>query len=154
MALWAYRTSKRRPTQMTPFSLVYGTEAVLPVEIAVPSARMALRSEALSNLRPAELEALDERRDQARANLQTYQTRLSKAYDALVRPRQFQEGDLVLRAAPHVMRGTSAPKFSPKWEGPFIIKEANENGYYKISKPGSSSLLPPINTKWLKKYYP
>lgn len=30
-ALWAYRTSKRRPTQATPYALVYGSEAVLPV---------------------------------------------------------------------------------------------------------------------------
>ncbi|KAF7130595.1 hypothetical protein RHSIM_Rhsim10G0132800 [Rhododendron simsii] len=47
MALWAYRTSKRRPTQMTPFTLVYGTEVVLPLEIVVPSAQMALPSEVL-----------------------------------------------------------------------------------------------------------
>lgn len=69
MALWAYRTSKRRPTQMTPFALVYGTEAVLPLplEITMPSAQVALRSEVLHDSGPSELEALDERRDQAQA---------------------------------------------------------------------------------------
>lgn len=45
--LWAYRTSKRTPTQATPFSLVYGAEAVVPVEIMVPSARLALASKIL-----------------------------------------------------------------------------------------------------------
>ncbi|XP_028124108.1 uncharacterized protein K02A2.6-like [Camellia sinensis] len=38
VALWAYRTSKRKPTQATPYSLVYGSEAVLPIELETPSA--------------------------------------------------------------------------------------------------------------------
>ena len=32
-ALWAYRTSFRTSREATPYSLVYGMEAVLPVEI-------------------------------------------------------------------------------------------------------------------------
>lgn len=37
--LWAYRTSVRYSTKATPFSLVYGTEAVIPMEFIVPIAR-------------------------------------------------------------------------------------------------------------------
>ncbi len=33
--LWAYRTSKRLSINTTPFSLVYGHDAVLPVEITI-----------------------------------------------------------------------------------------------------------------------
>nr|XP_016492013.1 PREDICTED: uncharacterized protein K02A2.6-like [Nicotiana tabacum] len=36
-ALWAYRTTHRTPTQATPYSLVYGVEAVLPLERQIPS---------------------------------------------------------------------------------------------------------------------
>ncbi|XP_073307137.1 uncharacterized protein [Primulina huaijiensis] len=36
--LWAYRSTPRAPTQETPFNLVYGSEAVLPVEIGQSSA--------------------------------------------------------------------------------------------------------------------
>ena len=32
-ALWAYRTSFPTSTKATPYSLVYGMEAVLPIEI-------------------------------------------------------------------------------------------------------------------------
>ena len=32
--LWAYRTTPRTPTGETPFSLAFGTEAVIPVELA------------------------------------------------------------------------------------------------------------------------
>ncbi|CAL8990977.1 unnamed protein product, partial [Prunus brigantina] len=35
--LWAYRTTKRRSIRKTPFSLAYGTEAIIPSHITVPS---------------------------------------------------------------------------------------------------------------------
>lgn len=61
--LWAYRTSKRTPTQATPFSLVYGAEAVVPFEIAVPSARLALASKVLDpDGRTYDVETLEGRR--------------------------------------------------------------------------------------------
>ena len=41
-ALWAYRTPFRTSIGATPFSLVYGMEAVLPVEIEMRYLRVAL----------------------------------------------------------------------------------------------------------------
>ena len=41
-ALWAYRTSFRTSTGAMPYSLVYGMEAVLPVEIEMGSLRVTL----------------------------------------------------------------------------------------------------------------
>jgi hypothetical protein len=38
-ALWAHRISKHRATKVCPFELVYGQEAVLPVEISLKIAR-------------------------------------------------------------------------------------------------------------------
>ncbi|KAL0313318.1 UNVERIFIED_CONTAM: hypothetical protein Sradi_5731100 [Sesamum radiatum] len=37
--LWAYRTTPRGSTGETPFSLVYGTEAIIPAELGIPSHR-------------------------------------------------------------------------------------------------------------------
>ena len=37
--LWAYKTTARTPTGETPFSLFYGTEAVILVEVGVTSLR-------------------------------------------------------------------------------------------------------------------
>jgi len=39
-ALWGYRTSIRTSTGATPYSLVYGMKAVLPIKIEVPSLRI------------------------------------------------------------------------------------------------------------------
>ena len=47
-ALWAYRTTFCTPTQATPYSLVYGVEAVLPLECQISSLRIVIQ-EGLSN---------------------------------------------------------------------------------------------------------
>ena len=44
-SLWAYRVTVRTPMQATPFSLVYGSEAVLPLEVQLPSLRVAIQDE-------------------------------------------------------------------------------------------------------------
>ena len=43
-ALWEYRTTARTSTGITPYSLVYGCEAVLPVEVEIRSLRVLLES--------------------------------------------------------------------------------------------------------------
>ena len=37
--LWAYRTTTKTSTSETPFSLAYGTKAVIPIECGIPSVR-------------------------------------------------------------------------------------------------------------------
>ena len=44
-ALWAYRISKHRATKVSPFELVYGQEAVLPVEISLNAVRIAWQND-------------------------------------------------------------------------------------------------------------
>lgn len=39
-ALHSYRTSVRTSIEATPFSLVYGMEVVLPIEVEIPSLRV------------------------------------------------------------------------------------------------------------------
>jgi hypothetical protein len=38
--LWAHRTSRHGATKVTPFELVYGQEAVLPVEVSLQNLRI------------------------------------------------------------------------------------------------------------------
>ena len=75
--LWAYRTTVRTLTGNTPFFLVYGCEAVIPLEIQMPSLRVALMTrmtkEDNDRLRLQELEALDEKRLQAQQHIELYQ---------------------------------------------------------------------------------
>ena len=43
-ALHGYRTYIRTSTGATPFSLIYGMEAVLPVEVEIPSLRVLMEA--------------------------------------------------------------------------------------------------------------
>nr|XP_009787973.1 PREDICTED: uncharacterized protein LOC104235845 [Nicotiana sylvestris] len=61
--LWAYRTTSKSSTGATPFSLVYGSEALIPVEVGEPSARFRHASkESNHEAMNASLELLDEKR--------------------------------------------------------------------------------------------
>ncbi|KAK4381668.1 hypothetical protein Sango_2944900 [Sesamum angolense] len=75
-ALWAYRITVRTPTQTTPYALVYGVQAVLPIEQQIPSLRITIQEgltqEENAKIRLEELEALDEKRLEAQQRLECY----------------------------------------------------------------------------------
>jgi hypothetical protein len=53
---------------------------------------------------------------------------------------------MVLRTVDHVRRGLPSPsKFAPNWEGPYLIHEAHDRGYYKLSTADGTILADPIN---------
>ncbi|XP_058202996.1 uncharacterized protein LOC131317464 [Rhododendron vialii] len=116
------------PTQATPYSLVYGVEAVLPLERRIPSLRIALQEgltdEENAKLYLAEFEALDEKRLEAQQQLECYQARISKAFDKKVKPRSFKFEDLVLPLRrPIITNRRTHNKFLSKWDGPYVAVE-------------------------------
>lgn len=83
-----YQTSKRTSTQVTPFSLVYGAEAVVLVEILEPSAQLALASKVKDSREQIyDVEAIEERRSKAEQRWSTYRKRISRAYNKRVKAR-------------------------------------------------------------------
>ena len=98
-ALWAYRTSFHTFIGVTPYSLVYGMEAVLPVEIEMGSLREALEHQIFetewAQSRYDQLSLLDERRLRVADHVQAYQRKMTHAFRKRVKPRKFQKGDLV-----------------------------------------------------------
>ena len=102
--MWAYRTSIRTPIGATPFSLTYGVEAVLPLEVEIPSLRVSLKglvtNEDYCAMKLQELELLDEKRQASFDHMRVYQKCMSKAFNKKVHPREFQVGDLVLHENP------------------------------------------------------
>ncbi|RVW96758.1 hypothetical protein CK203_026178 [Vitis vinifera] len=90
-ALWAYRTSFRTSTGATPYSLVYGMEAMLPVEIEMGSLRVALEQQIpeadWAQARFDQLNLLDERRLRAADHVRAYQRKMARAFKKRVKPR-------------------------------------------------------------------
>uniref|UniRef100_A0A2N9GIA0 Integrase zinc-binding domain-containing protein n=1 Tax=Fagus sylvatica TaxID=28930 RepID=A0A2N9GIA0_FAGSY len=158
--LWAYRGSTKTATGFTPFSLVYGTDAISPTELLVPSPRilhgMDLEADAdiCAEARVADLEGLEEARELAQARSLRYHQKLADAYEKTLQTRIFAKGQMVLKTVDHVRRGLPSPsKFAPNWEGPYLIREAYDSGYYRLSTADGTTLADPINGKWLKRYY-
>ena len=144
------------PTKMTPYSLVYGGEAVLPLEVQIASLRVAIQEELnedeSAKLRLRELDILEEKRLHALQNLEAYQARMSQAFDKRVRRRSFKEGDLVLAVIrPMNITHRMQSKFEPKWEGPYIVKDVYSSGAYRIISPNGKYCPPPVNGRFLKR---
>ena len=72
LALWAYRTTFKTATGHTPFSLSFGSEAVFPVELEVPSHRVTYY-DPMTN-RALLLESLDEIEEKGRGRLACVKT--------------------------------------------------------------------------------
>ena len=155
-ALHAYRTSVRTSTGATPFSLVYGMEAVLPVEVEIPSLRV-LREVKLDEAdwvqsRYEQLNLIEEKRLAALCHGQLYQRRMMRAHDKKVKIRQFQEGDIVLKRilpCQHDNRG----KWTPNWEGPYVVRKAFSGGALILAEMDGDVLPNPVNSDVVKKYY-
>ncbi|XP_023884262.1 uncharacterized protein LOC111996506 [Quercus suber] len=100
-ALCTYRTLVHTSTGATPYSLLYNMEAILPVEVVIPSLRILSQTE-LSEAewaysRYEQLDMIDEKCMTAMCHGQLYQCRVKQAFNKKVRPIVFKKGNLVLK---------------------------------------------------------
>lgn len=111
-------------TGFTPFQLVYGLEATLPIECEIPSLKLAV--ELLPNTTVVEerllyLERLDETRQLASLAIEAQTKRVKTHFDHTVHPCSFVEGDLFM-FYDQANDKLGAGKFEPMWHGPYIVK--------------------------------
>ncbi|PKU61773.1 hypothetical protein MA16_Dca029192 [Dendrobium catenatum] len=79
---------------------------------------------------------------------------MTKSFDRMVRPRSFQEGELVLvQRRPIIPHRKIGGKFVSNWEGPFVIEKVYQGGAYQLIDLNGQRPMPPINGRYLKKYY-
>lgn len=152
--LWAYRTTPRRSTGETPFSLGYGREVVIPLEVRLSTTRTEAYDHEQNKERIAEqLDMVEERRKLALIKLAAYQQQLMQNFQKKVKKRTFRVGDLVLR---RVLPGTRNPdhnKLGPNWECPYRVTSAGRTGAYHLETLEGKSLHRPWNVANLKKFY-
>ena len=124
-ALWGYRTSIPSSTEATPYSLVYGMEAVLPIEMGVRSLRIVLESEIPKvdwlQSRYDQLCMTDEKKLKDLYHTQGYQRRFRKTFDKKVRTKDLKLEDLVLKEIRAPIQDVYG-KFKQNWACPYIIK--------------------------------
>ncbi|GKD23279.1 reverse transcriptase domain-containing protein [Tanacetum coccineum] len=148
--LWAHRTMIKTSNGDTPFSLTYGTEAMIPVEIGVPSLRCAEINQAENDEGLLlNLDILEERREKVAIREAKSKSKMEKYYNAKVRSISFRPGDFVYRSN-EASNAKESGKLGPKWEGPYEVVEALGKGAYKL-RNGSGDIFPRTwNVKDLK----
>jgi len=122
----AYHNTPQSTTKETPFNLVYGSNAMILVEIQESSSRFQnFVAEESNKERKVNLDLLDEVREEARIKAEALKRKVEYKHSSKLKPRQFQVVDLVMRKAhPYQLEN----KLSPKWTGPFRVIEALGNG--------------------------
>jgi hypothetical protein len=77
LVLWALQININRATRDTPFNMVYGTEAILPPEIYLESARVThFNAEDHAEIRELDTNLLEERRNTTLSIVHKYQASL------------------------------------------------------------------------------
>nr|GFC80547.1 reverse transcriptase domain-containing protein [Tanacetum cinerariifolium] len=123
----------------TPFSLTYGTEAVIPAEIRTPTYRTTA-VDAVNNdeeLR-LNLDLLEERRELAAINEARSKSKMTKYYNSRVRGVAFQPGDFVYRS---------------NYASSYEVTDALGNRAYKLRSMDGTMLLRTWNVANLKRCY-
>ena len=151
MIVWAYHTSPQSSTKETPFSLVYGSDAMIPVEIHESSPRFqSFIVDESNEERKVNLDLLDKVREEARIKAEALKRRVEHQYSSNIKPWQFQVVDMVMQKAhPYELEN----KLSPKWTGPFRVTEALGNGAYGLETLEGDDIPRTWNAANLKFYF-
>ncbi|PHT37046.1 hypothetical protein CQW23_24746 [Capsicum baccatum] len=155
-ALLGYRTTVHTSIGETPYLLVYGTEAFIPAEVEIPSLQVIVEAEIDDDewvkTRLEHLSLIEEKRLTSVCHGQLYQRSMARAYNKKVRPRNFDVGQLVLRRIlPHQVKAKG--KFSPNWQGPFVVKKVLPNGALYLTDIEGKMAEMAINVDSVKIYY-
>ena len=88
----------RTPTGETPFKLAYGSEAVIPVEVHIANHKvMTYQEKDNEEQLRLSLHLIDEVRMDVEHRTVRYKNLMARQHDAMVKPRCFNIGDLVLK---------------------------------------------------------
>ena len=123
----------RTSTRETPFKLAYGSDAMIPMEVGLTSYRVAhYKDEENEKQLRLSLDLIDEVRMDAEQRVALYKNLMTKHHDALVKPRQFNIGDLVLKRMSLATKYPTHGKLGPDWEGPYRVINYKRRGLYYL----------------------
>ena len=132
LVMMAYRTSVQESTGATPFSLMFGREARLPIDVIFgppPGEKPASPSQYALLLR----QRLEAAYHCVRTQLSLQQRRQKTLYDQKASGAPYCVRDLVWLHCPAVARGHSR-KFHRPWQGPYNVVKVITDVLYRIQQ--------------------
>ena len=131
-------------------------EAVLPVEVQIPSLRIMkdadLDEDEWIQTRLDQISLIDEKRLAAVCHGQIYQKHMIKAFNKKVKHQVYKAGDLVIKCI-ILPQGDPRGKWTPTYEGPFVITKIFSGGAMMLSTMDGEDFPHPVNADIVKKYY-
>ena len=154
-ALWAYRTTYREATEFTPFHLVYGQEALQPIELNIPTMRLHGKGgQGDQDVWVDRLLTVVELEWKREAAYECYRRRAMQAaekFNRTLKDKDIRDGDLVLRYDNRLDNRFDA-KFEARWQGPYIVKKAFNSSYYQLMDLDGKEHSTKVNGYRLKPY--
>ena len=128
--MMAYRTSIHETTKATPFSLMFGREVQLPIDIMFGKP-LGVTTTSTSEYARALEQRLVAAYEHVREHLGIEQRRHKQLYDRKVAGKPYKEGDSVWLYCPAVPQGHSK-KLHACWKGPYTVAKVYKKGVYQI----------------------
>src|ERR1051325_273134 len=150
--LFAYRTTKHSTIKRTPFYMMYGREAVLPIDETenVSESNQDVTKSILK--RTYDIINLGQDQNEVIERIKRIQDKQKERYDKNIKEVKFSIGTKVLLK--DMLREQSySGKLRPKWKGPYYIHNVIGKGAYKIRDLEGRVLKATYNIKQLKEYY-
>jgi hypothetical protein len=150
--IWGLRTQVSSATGCPPIFLVYGSEVVLPTDLAFGAPRIQHYEEgAVEEMRKVDLDSIEEHRVAALMRHTRHEQQLRRYHDRNVQERSFNMGDLVLR---RIQTTKGMHKLSAPWEGPFIVMEVVNPSTYRLQWADGQGVPNVWNIEHLRCFYP
>jgi hypothetical protein len=150
-ALWGLRTQPSKPTGQSPYFLVYGSEAILLVDVIWDSPAVEHYDEGVSeDSRRVDIDELEEARCAALVQSARYLEGIRRYHDRNVKERSMNFGDLVLR---HIQNTEGLHKLSSPWEGPFTVAKVTSPGSYRLQTLEGEDVNNSWNVDQLCRFY-
>jgi hypothetical protein len=148
--LFAYRTNKHNTTKRTPFFMVYGREAILPIDDINEDGEISEKESLLK--RVYEIINLNEKRKEVLETIKRSQEKQKERHDEKIIEDKFEIGDKVLLKDTAKEKQWSG-KLSQKWKGPYYVHQIIGKGAYKLRDMDGRVLKATRNIKHLKRYF-
>jgi hypothetical protein len=152
--LLEYKTKRKKLTGQMPFRLVYGKEAIIPMEFIMPRLHVVeindiLESNVVEEIL-SQLVQLDEHHFIAGFHKQVQKEREKEWQDRHIKQFFFQVGDLVLLHDSKFMQHPG--KFCMHWLGPYVIQHVIKAGVVQLETLNGDAMGGMVNVSRLKLY--